>query len=198
MSPDATKKPPTAVTTDQQELEDQIRLRAYELYEERGREDGYAEEDWLRAKEGSPGSYLTMKWQQGEFSRTNLPLTPGSSGNKKLLYFRLSTVTLKVPPLRERRADIVMLADHFLRNYAGKRARAAPRLSGECEQLLLAYHFPGNVRELEGEMARLVAMCSPGEEIPASGLSDRIARRKATAQRQADIQPMSLAEMEKN
>jgi Protein of unknown function (DUF2934) len=51
MSPDATKKPPTAVTTDQQELEDQIRLRAYELYEERGREDGYAEEDWLRAKE---------------------------------------------------------------------------------------------------------------------------------------------------
>jgi transcriptional regulator with GAF, ATPase, and Fis domain len=113
------------------------------------------------------------------------------------LYFRLSTVTLKVPPLRQRRADIVMLADHFLRNYAGKRARAAPRLSSECTQLLLAYHFPGNVRELEGEMARLVAMCSPGEEIPASALSDRIARRKATAQRQADIQPMSLAEMEK-
>jgi Protein of unknown function (DUF2934) len=51
MSPDATKKPPTAVTTDQQELEDQIRERAYELYEERGREDGHAEEDWLRAKE---------------------------------------------------------------------------------------------------------------------------------------------------
>ena len=47
------------------------------------------------------------------------------------LYFRLTTVTLKVPPLRERRADVVMLADHFLRNYAGKRARPAPRLSSE-------------------------------------------------------------------
>jgi Protein of unknown function (DUF2934) len=47
------KKLPTSVTGDPQdrELEDQIRLRAYELYEERGREDGHDEEDWLRAKE---------------------------------------------------------------------------------------------------------------------------------------------------
>lgn len=113
------------------------------------------------------------------------------------LYFRLSTVTLKVPPLRERRADVVMLADHFLRAYAGKCARLAPRLSSGCTQLLLAYHFPGNVRELEGEMARLVAMCPPEEEIPEGALSDRIARRKPTTQKEADIQPMSLAEMEK-
>jgi transcriptional regulator with PAS, ATPase and Fis domain len=90
-----------------------------------------------------------------------------------------------------------MLADHFLRNYAGKRARPAPRLSSECTQLLLAYHFPGNVRELEGEMARLVAMSPAGEEIPASALNDRIARRKPAAQKDADIQAMSLAEMEK-
>ena len=113
------------------------------------------------------------------------------------LYFRLSTVTLKVPPLRERRADVVLLADHFLRNYAGKRARPVPRLSSECTQLLLAYPFPGNVRELEGEMSRLVAMCPPGEEIPASVLNDRIARRKPTTQKEAEIQPMSLAKMEK-
>jgi transcriptional regulator with GAF, ATPase, and Fis domain len=113
------------------------------------------------------------------------------------LYFRLSAVTLKVPPLRERRADMVMLADHFLRTYAGKRARPAPRLSSECTQLLLAYPFPGNVRELEGEMARLVAMCPSGEEIPASALNDRITRRKPSTTKGADIQPMSLAEMEK-
>ncbi len=113
------------------------------------------------------------------------------------LYFRLSPVTLKIPTLRERRADVVMLSDHFLRAYAGRRALPVPRLSYECTQLLLAYHFPGNVRELEGEMARLVAMCPPGEEIPASALNDRIARRKVTAQTNADIQPMSLAEMEK-
>jgi transcriptional regulator with GAF, ATPase, and Fis domain len=113
------------------------------------------------------------------------------------LYFRLSTVTLKVPPLRERKADVVMLSDHFLRAYAGRRAFPAPRLSHECTQLLLAYHFPGNVRELEGEMARLVAMCPPGEEIPATALNDRIAGRKPATQKEADIEPMSLAEMEK-
>src|SRR6266852_3492067 len=113
------------------------------------------------------------------------------------LYFRLSTVTLKVPPLRERKADMVMLADHFLRAYAGRRAVLPPRLSNESTQLLLAYHFPGNVRELEGEMARLAAMCPAGEEIPRSALNERIARRKATIRQEADIQPMSLAEMEK-
>ncbi len=53
MSPDATKKPPTTGISELQEfeLEYQIRRRAYELYEERGREDGHEEEDWLRAEE---------------------------------------------------------------------------------------------------------------------------------------------------
>jgi transcriptional regulator with PAS, ATPase and Fis domain len=113
------------------------------------------------------------------------------------LYYRLSPVTVKIPPLRERKADVVMLSDHFLRAYAGRRALPAPRLSNECTQLLLFYPFPGNVRELEGEMSRLVAMCPPGEEIPASALNDRIARRKTAAQKNTDIEPMSLAEMEK-
>jgi two-component system response regulator AtoC len=113
------------------------------------------------------------------------------------LYYRLSPVTVKIPPLRERKADVAMLSDHFLRAYAGRRALPAPRLSNECTQLLLSYPFPGNVRELEGEMSRLVAMCPPGEEISASALNDRIARRKTAAQKNADIEPMSLAEMEK-
>ena len=51
MPKDATKKPPTAVTGDRQESENQIRLRAYELYEARGCQDGHEEEDWFRAKE---------------------------------------------------------------------------------------------------------------------------------------------------
>jgi hypothetical protein len=51
MSPDATKKQPPTRINEPQELEDQIRERAYELYEERGRQDGHAEEDWFRAKE---------------------------------------------------------------------------------------------------------------------------------------------------
>ena len=51
MNSDPPKKLPTSVTIEPQELEDQIRLRAYELYEERGRQDGHDEEDWFRAKD---------------------------------------------------------------------------------------------------------------------------------------------------
>ena len=112
------------------------------------------------------------------------------------LYYRLSPVTVKIPPLRERKADVMVLSDYFLRAYAARRARPAPRLANECTQLLLSYPFPGNVRELEGEMSRLVAMSPPGEEIPASALNDRIARRKVAAQANAGVQPMSIAEME--
>jgi transcriptional regulator with GAF, ATPase, and Fis domain len=160
-------------------------------------------------------SRLLRVLQSGEFNRVGSPQSERvdvrviAATNRDLeseieqrhfrddLYFRLSTVTLTIPPLRERRADIVMLADHFLRSYAGKRALPAPRLSNECTQLLLDYHFPGNVRELEGEMARLVAMCPPGEEIPVGALNDRIARRKPASNKTPEIQPMSLAEMEK-
>jgi hypothetical protein len=55
MSTDLTKKPPTAVTSDPQELENQIRQRAYELYEARGREDGHEIDDWLRSEEKIAG-----------------------------------------------------------------------------------------------------------------------------------------------
>ncbi len=51
MNANLPKKPPVSATSDQQELEEQIRLRAYELYEARGREDGHEQEDWFRAKE---------------------------------------------------------------------------------------------------------------------------------------------------
>jgi transcriptional regulator with GAF, ATPase, and Fis domain len=114
------------------------------------------------------------------------------------LYFRLSSVTLKVPPLRERQADLVMLVDHFLREYSGRWARGAPRVGKDCMQVLLAYSFPGNVRELEGEMARLVAMCAPDDEISASALNDRIFRSKHKGHTSnSEAEPMSLAQMEK-
>jgi transcriptional regulator with PAS, ATPase and Fis domain len=113
------------------------------------------------------------------------------------LYFRLSSITLKIPPLRERPQDIHLLVDHFLRVYAGRQAREAPRLSRECLATLSSYAFPGNVRELEGEMARLVAISTPDEEVVAGALNDRILRRTGAAASAAQVLPMSLAEMEK-
>ncbi len=117
------------------------------------------------------------------------------------LYFRLSPITLKVPPLRTRPHDLHLLAEHFLTFYARRFARPAPRLSDQAFAALATYNFPGNVRELEGEMARLVAISAPGTEIPVSALNHRILGMKTSAQPKSSddvaLPPMSLAEMEK-
>jgi DNA-binding NtrC family response regulator len=72
------------------------------------------------------------------------------------LYYRLNVVPLRMPPLRERREDIAMLAEHFIRKHAaaGQRSKLAPDLL----QRLAQYDWPGNVRELENFMRRLLAM----------------------------------------
>ncbi len=74
------------------------------------------------------------------------------------LYYRLKVFTIDIPPLRERREDILPLAEHFLSAYA-KPSRSAPALSPRAKELLLAYHWPGNVRELKNciEQAVLLA-----------------------------------------
>lgn len=117
------------------------------------------------------------------------------------LYFRLCPITLKVPPLRTRVHDLHLLAEHFLNLYARRFGRPAPRLSDAALATLVAYAFPGNIRELEGEMARLVAISAPGAEIPDSGLNERIRATKAqpegNAAEKTIFPPMSLAEMEK-
>ena len=119
-------------------------------------------------------------------------------GFRSDLYFRLSAVTLRIPPLRERPQDIRLLADHFLRAYASRYGRIPPRLSEECLIALASCAFPGNVRELEGEMARLVVVSAPGEVVPLSAISQRIlGRQQGNAKKTAILEPMSLAEMEK-
>jgi sigma-54 dependent transcriptional regulator len=65
------------------------------------------------------------------------------------LYFRLSVVTIELPALRERSADILPLAEHFIRVYGEKLQRPLPTLDAEAKRALLAYSWPGNVRELE-------------------------------------------------
>jgi transcriptional regulator with GAF, ATPase, and Fis domain len=115
------------------------------------------------------------------------------------LFYRLSAITLKLPPLRERPQDILLLAGHFLWMYAGRYGREAPRLSPDSMAALAAHSFPGNVRELESEIARLVAISPPGATIGAEALNDRIRNvAPSAANRGAQALPaMSLAEMEK-
>jgi two-component system response regulator AtoC len=74
------------------------------------------------------------------------------------LYYRLNVVTVSIPPLRERREEIPVLVDHFLRKFCRQYDREAPRISPETLQRLGDYGWPGNVRELENMVKRLVVL----------------------------------------
>jgi DNA-binding NtrC family response regulator len=76
------------------------------------------------------------------------------------LFYRLKVVTITLPPLRDRREDIPLLAEHFLRRYAEQNDRPIPRLSDEAMTLLTDYPWPGNIRELEHCIERAVALAT--------------------------------------
>jgi two-component system, NtrC family, response regulator AtoC len=76
------------------------------------------------------------------------------------LYFRLNVLTIHLPPLRQRVADIPLLAHHFVEKYSAARQRPAPALSPEALARLAAYPWPGNVRELENVVERAVTLVS--------------------------------------
>ena len=79
------------------------------------------------------------------------------------LYYRLNVVPVHIPPLRERRDDIVSLCDHYIRRYAADRRVAPPEISSEAMAALSAYTYPGNVRELENILERATALCVDGK-----------------------------------
>jgi DNA-binding NtrC family response regulator len=72
------------------------------------------------------------------------------------LYYRISTVRIELPPLRERLEDLELLADHFLRRFSAKYNKPLRGVSARALELLLGYRWPGNVRELEGAIERAV------------------------------------------
>ena len=81
------------------------------------------------------------------------------SGNfREDLYYRLNVVTIHVPPLRERRGDISLLADHFLQHFAERNRRKVAGITPRCMDILIHYPWPGNVRELENAMERGVIL----------------------------------------
>jgi len=74
------------------------------------------------------------------------------------LYYRLNVVTILIPPLRERRSDLSLLIDHFLRRFAEKNSKTIRGLTHEARDILLRYDYPGNVRELENLIERAVVL----------------------------------------
>jgi two-component system response regulator PilR (NtrC family) len=78
------------------------------------------------------------------------------------LYYRLCVITIPIPPLRERREDVPLLAEHFVRVYASENNKPISGIDPEAMRALLDYEWPGNVRELENAIERAVVLCSGG------------------------------------
>jgi len=75
------------------------------------------------------------------------------------LYYRLNVFSIFVPPLRERKADLLLLVDHFLEKFSREHHKNIKRISTPAIDMLMSYHWPGNVRELENTLERAVLMC---------------------------------------
>jgi Nif-specific regulatory protein len=75
------------------------------------------------------------------------------------LHYRLNVFTIYVPPLRERKTDILLLVDHFLDKYSMEHGHQVKRISTPAIDMLMSYHWPGNVRELENAIERAVLVC---------------------------------------
>jgi two-component system nitrogen regulation response regulator NtrX len=116
------------------------------------------------------------------------------------LYFRLNVLPVVVPPLRERKADVARLAQHFLDRFTDAEGRAPMSLAPDARELLEEYHWPGNVREMRNLMERAVVLVpdahitaadldawleSPPEEGEESGLKGKVARSEIDTIRRA-------------
>ncbi|OGG52808.1 MAG: Fis family transcriptional regulator [Candidatus Handelsmanbacteria bacterium RIFCSPLOWO2_12_FULL_64_10] len=110
------------------------------------------------------------------------------------LYFRLNVVPIFVPPLRERRDDIPPLIGHFARQYAEENGFRQKAVSEEAMEILCAYAWPGNIRELRNLVERLSIMVS-GETIRPSDLPDDLRAARAIARANVSAQGKSLREI---
>jgi transcriptional regulator with GAF, ATPase, and Fis domain len=108
------------------------------------------------------------------------------------LFYRLNALTLRLPALRERRGDVLPLFYHFLKTGAARASREVPEVSPRLERALCAHDWPGNIRELENEARRLLALTPPGMPLTVDRLSEHIAPKSTAAP-----SPAGLAEQER-
>ncbi len=121
------------------------------------------------------GSSKTRKADARIISATNANLEEkvANATFRQDLYFRLNTVTIEIPPLRERGEDILLLAESFLERYKEKYRKPLSSFSSKAKDLLLSYEWPGNVRELDHAVEKAVLLSEEGEVQPSRlGLSN--------------------------
>ena len=107
------------------------------------------------------GGTETIKINVRLITATNKDLEEAIAKSKfrEDLFYRMNVFTIFLPPLRERKSDILLLAEHFLEKYEHEHKKRVRRISTQAIDMLTAYHFPGNVRELENSIERAVIVC---------------------------------------
>lgn len=141
------------------------------------------------------GSSKTQKVNARLLSATNADLTAEVAQGRfrQDLLFRLNTVEIPIPPLRERREDILPLAERFLQQHCARYRRTLEGFSRDAREALLQHSWPGNVRELDHIVERAVLMAA-GEEVTAIDLALQAGRDPNGSSR---IDEMSLEEVER-
>ena len=146
------------------------------------------------------GGTETVKANVRLIAATNKDLEKAiaASAFREDLYYRLNVFAIFVPPLRERKADLLLLADHFLEKFAREHQRPIKRISTPAIDMLTSYHWPGNVRELENTIERAVLTCDGqvihGHHLPpslqtaeASGTVTRVSLKDAVSAYEKDL-----------
>jgi transcriptional regulator with GAF, ATPase, and Fis domain len=160
----------------------------------------------LRVLEGHPfervGGSTPIRVDVRVVSATNQPLEQAMQNNafRRDLFFRLQVVEIRVPPLRERRTDIGLLAEHFLTRFVRETGRKIRGFTPEALKKMEHYDWPGNVRELRNVVERAVALGSgpmiDGPDIWLSSL-EAVAGAPTVALAHEPYQPQPLEEIEK-
>jgi transcriptional regulator with PAS, ATPase and Fis domain len=110
------------------------------------------------------------------------------------LYYRMNVVTINIPPLRERKEDIPLLANYFFHKFTIANAKKIEGISGEAMEMLIGYSWPGNIRELENVIERSVVVCKTNEITPGD-LSENV--REGIIETKAETDPRTLNDSER-
>ena len=127
------------------------------------------------------GGTETVKVNVRLLAATNKDMEKGIAAGsfREDLYYRLNVFAIFVPPLRDRKADLLMLADHFLDKFSQEHGKSIKRISTPAIDMLASYHWPGNVREMENALERAVLMCD-GQVIHAHHLPPSLQTAEAS------------------
>ncbi len=159
----------------------------------------------LRVLEGHPfervGGNTPIRVNVRVVAATNRPLEQGLQAGtfRRDLFFRLQVVEIRVPPLRERKSDIPLLADHFLKRFVREMGRKIRGFTPEAMQKINDHQWPGNVRELRNVVERAVALgMGPTLDATDIWLSSIDLTESGTTPGNAPYRPLSLEDVEKD